>query len=74
MEEIVECLCRQFQHVESIYAELYGMYDMYVTMMSLANHTEMEGYEEVHTRTHVSFSIADVLGWFRQLKMLLFQE
>ena len=45
-----------------------------VTILSLPNHIEMEGYEEVHTRTHVSFSIADVVDWFRQLKMLFFQE
>ena len=37
MEEIVECLYRQFQQVESIYAELYGMYHMYCyNVMSLA--------------------------------------
>lgn len=75
MEEIVECIYRQFQQVESIYAGLYGMYHVYCyNVMSLADHVEMEGYEEVHTRTHLSFSIADVVEWFRQLKMLFFQE
>ena len=39
-----------------------------------SNHVEMEGYEKVHARTHVSFSIADTMEWFRQLKMIVFQE
>lgn len=39
-----------------------------------SNCVEIEGYEKVHARTHVSFSIADTMEWFRQLKMLLFQE
>ncbi|XP_065914288.1 AFG2-interacting ribosome maturation factor-like [Dysidea avara] len=58
MEEIVECISRQFQQVERIYADLY----------------DLEGYEAVHTRTHVSFSVVDFMEWFRQLKMYLFQE
>lgn len=32
MAEIVECVSRQFQQVESIYAELYGMSHPYVTI------------------------------------------
>ena len=74
MEEVVECSYRQFQQVESIYAELYGMHHVYCYNVICHNHIEMEGYEKIHTRTHISFSIADVVDWFRQLKMLFFQE
>ena len=35
---------------------------------------ELEGYETVHSRTHVNFSVADFMEWFKQLKMYLFQE
>lgn len=38
MAEIVECTSRQFQQVENIYAELYGMcHLLYDDMMLLTN-------------------------------------
>lgn len=39
-----------------------------------SNYVEIEGYEAVHARTHFSFSVADVVGWLKGLKVLLFQE
>ena len=41
---------------------------------AIKSYVEIEGYEKVNARTHVSFSVADTMEWFRQLKMLLFQE